>query len=71
MERSQLTGAALMVASVFQLILFLWGMARKSYAVLALPMLGILTMISVLAFWIGWTMLTSETDIEEEEPLGP
>lgn len=71
MERSQLTGAVLIVASVFQLILFLWGTARKSYAALALPVLGILTVVSVLAFWIGWTMLTSETEIEDEEPLGP
>ena len=69
MERSQLTGAVIMVASIFQVILFLCGAARKSYAVLALPLFGLLSATSVLAFWIGWTMFTSETEIEDEVSL--
>ena len=69
MERSQLTGALIMLGAVFQMIVFLWAVARRSYMAIALPMMGALVTISALAFWIGWTMFTSEAEPEEEFEL--
>jgi hypothetical protein len=66
MERSQLTGALIMVGAIFQMILFLWSVARKSYMAVALPMMGAIAAVSALAFWIGWTMFTAEEEPEEE-----
>ena len=68
MERSQLTGALIMLGAAFQMVLFLWAMTRKSYMAVALPVMGALAAVSALAFWIGWTMFTAE--IEEMEELG-
>jgi uncharacterized membrane protein YesL len=66
MDRTQMAGAFIMFGAVAQMILFLWGAARKSYAALALPVMAALGGISALAFWIGWTMLTTEAELEEE-----
>jgi hypothetical protein len=72
MDRSQRTGLMLMGGGVLQMLLFLAGVSRKSYAALALPLLGAISVISGLAFWIGWTMFTTEPDLgEEEEELPP
>jgi len=65
MERSQLTGVLIMAGAVLQMMLFLWAAARRSYMAVALPVLGVLAAISALAFWIGWTMFTSESELEE------
>jgi hypothetical protein len=66
MERSQQTGVLIMAGAVLQMMLFLWAAARRSYMAVALPVMGALAAISVLAFWIGWTMFTSESELEEE-----
>ena len=73
MERSQTTGLIIMIAAVFQMVLFLWAMLRRSYLAVALPVLSALVAISALAFWIGWTMFTAEDEeLEEaEEGLSP
>ena len=66
MERSQLTGALIMAGAVLQMMLFLWAAARRSYMAVALPVMGALAALSALAFWIGWTMFTTESELEEE-----
>jgi hypothetical protein len=66
MDRTQMAGAFIMFGAVSSMILFMWGAARKSYAALALPVMAALGGISALAFWIGWTMLTTEAELEEE-----
>ena len=75
MERSQKTGLIIMIAAVFQMVLFLWAMLRRSYLAVALPMMGALAAVSTLAFWIGWTMFTAESEETEESgdepPLEP
>lgn len=74
MDRSQRTGLILMAAGALQLLVFLGGIARKSYAALALPILAAVSVASGLAFWIGWTMFTTEPDLgdahdeEDHEP---
>ena len=66
MERSQQTGVLIMAAAVLQMLLFLWAAARRSYMAVALPVMVALAAISALAFWIGWTMFTTESELEEE-----
>lgn len=66
MERSQQMGALIMAAAVLQMLLFLWAAARRSYMAVALPIMAALAAISALAFWIGWTMFTTESELEEE-----
>jgi hypothetical protein len=41
-------------------------MTRKSYAAVALPVGAALAVVSALAFWIGWTMFTGESDDLED-----
>jgi hypothetical protein len=65
-ERSRQLGQALMALSVMQLLAFLFGAARKSYAALALPVFLGLTVVSGLAFWVGWTMAAAQWDDEAE-----
>jgi uncharacterized membrane protein YesL len=59
-------GALIMAAAVLQMLLFLWAAARRSYMAVALPIMAALAAISALAFWIGWTMFTTESELEEE-----
>jgi hypothetical protein len=66
MEGSQRLGAIIMVASVFELVLFIWAVSRRSYLALALPITLILGALNALAFWIGWTMFTAAEEEEEE-----
>jgi hypothetical protein len=71
MDRSQMTGAAIVAVAIVQLALFIAGVARKSYLALALPIgLGVAG-ISALAIWVGWTMMTTETDLPEPEEEAP
>ena len=66
MERSQMTGVLIMAGAVLQMMLFLWAAARRSYMAVALPVMSALAAISALAFWIGWTMFSTESELEEE-----
>ena len=73
MDRSRLTGTVLMVVMAAQVVLFLIGAARKSYAALAIPIALLVTFLSVLGFWVGWTLASMEDDLTglefEAEPL--
>lgn len=64
MEGSQRLGAIIMLASVLEMVVFLWAVSRRSYLAVALPVTLILGALNALAFWIGWTMFTAT---EEEE----
>ena len=66
MERSQQTGLVIMIVSAFQFLLFFRAVMRRSYMAVALPVLSALAVVSVLAFWIGWTMFTGEAEDMEE-----
>lgn len=64
MERTRLTGAILMGAVVLELLLFLRGLSRRSYAALALPAALLVFIISALAFWIGWNLYEMPDELE-------
>jgi len=65
MERSQTTGVLIMAGAVLQMMIFLWAATRRSYMAVALPMMAALAALSAFAFWIGWTMFTTESELEE------
>ena len=67
MDRSQATGVAIIAVATLQLLLFLVGAVRKSYAAVAVPVALVLTGVSALAIWVGWTMMTTETDLPESD----
>ncbi|MCH7577034.1 MAG: hypothetical protein IH822_04475 [Chloroflexi bacterium] len=66
MEGSQRLGAIIMLAAMFEMVVFLWAVSRRSYLAVALPVTLVLGSLNALAFWIGWTMFTA---VEEEEEL--
>ena len=68
MNRGNNTGMLLMAGAVLEMLLFLYGAMRKSYLALALPVTAAMATVTVLTFWLGWTMLTME---DEEEALAP
>jgi hypothetical protein len=58
----------LMIGAALEMLLFLYGALRRSYLALALPVTMAMTAVTVLTFWLGWTMLTME---EEEDDSAP
>ena len=67
MGRSHQLGMFLMIGAALQMLIMLIGTARRSYLVIALPVLAAAGVISALAFWVGWTMATTEADLAELE----
>lgn len=71
-ERSRQMGGVLMAAACLQFALFALGLSRRSYAAVAIPVAGVLAVISALAFWVGYTMATNEwddADFGDPDPL--
>ncbi len=66
MEGSQRLGAIIMLAAIFEMVVFLWAISRRSYLAVALPVTLVLGSLNALAFWIGWTMFTAVEEEEEE-----
>lgn len=67
MERSRAVGALIIAGAALQMLFFLIAAARRSYMAVALPVMGGLSIISALALWVGWTMMTAEPELEELE----
>jgi hypothetical protein len=63
MDRSRQLGMFLMIAASVQALVMLVGTMRRSYMVIALPVLAATGLISALAFWVGWTMVNTEAEI--------
>ncbi len=67
MGRSQQLGMFIMIGAAVQMLIMLIGTLRRSYLVIALPVLGAAGLISALAFWVGWTMMNTEPELAELE----
>ncbi|MGI8549263.1 MAG: hypothetical protein ACR2PL_00475 [Dehalococcoidia bacterium] len=67
MDRSRLTGGLIMVGAAIELLLFIFGLVRKSYLAIAVPVAAAMAALSALAFWVGWTMVTTPADMPEPE----
>lgn len=70
MNRAQTTGIILIAGAALQLLLFVYGAARKSYLALALPVSAAMLALTALTAWVGWTMMTMEEEIDEP-PVAP
>jgi len=67
MERTQLFGLLIISGTAMEMIFFLWGIVRRSYMAVALPVLGAMMALNLLTIWVGWTMLTTEPEMSEAE----
>jgi hypothetical protein len=67
MGRSKQLGTILMIVAAAQGLFMLVGAMRRSYLVIALPVLGAVGAVSALMFWVGWTMANTEPDLAELE----
>ena len=65
MNRAQATGLALMVGAALELLLFLYGVVRRSYIALALPVTTAMLAVTALTLWLGYTMATMEEEPED------
>jgi hypothetical protein len=67
MERSRQVGMFLMFGASLQMLVMLLGMMRRSYLVIALPVMAATGLVCALAFWVGWTMMNTEPELAELE----
>lgn len=67
MGRSKQLGTFLMIGAAAQALIMLIGTMRRSYLAIALPVLAAVSLISALAFWVGWTLANTEPDLAELE----
>lgn len=67
MGRSRQLGMFLAIGAAVQMLVMLIGTMRRSYLVIALPVLAAVGVVSALAFWVGWTMMNTEPDLAELE----
>jgi len=67
MGRSKQLGTILMMVAAVQGLFMVVGTLRRSYLVIALPVLGAVGVVSALMFWVGWTMANTEPDLAELE----
>lgn len=65
MQNTQSLGPVLMAVSALQMLLLTFGVLRRSYYAVALPVLAAAGVVSALLFWIGYTMATMEADLAE------
>jgi hypothetical protein len=70
MSRAQTTGIVLIAGAIIDLLLFFYGLARRSYLALALPVMMAMFAITALTIWVGWTMMTMEEE-DDEAPVQP
>jgi hypothetical protein len=67
-RRAQNTGMFLIVGAALEMLLFVYGVLRRSYMALALPVTMAMAAVTVLTIWLGWTMLTMPEEEEEAPP---
>ncbi|HEY7270985.1 MAG TPA: hypothetical protein VH951_14265 [Dehalococcoidia bacterium] len=70
-DRAQTTGKLLIAGAALQMLLFLYGTARRSYLALALPVTAAMTAVTILTLWLGWTMLSMQPEEDEAPPVTP
>ena len=62
LQETRRAGQALRAAAGLSLLLFLAGAAKRSYAVLAIPVFAAVAAAAGMAFWVGYTMATTNWD---------
>jgi hypothetical protein len=64
---SRKMGGLIIAGAVLELLAFLYGLSRRSYLAVAVPVAVAMAGLAALAVWVGWTMLTVEADMPEPE----
>lgn len=67
MGQSRQLGMILMIGAALDMLIMTVGVMRRSYLVIALPVLAMVGLISALTFWVGWTIANTEDDLAELE----
>jgi hypothetical protein len=67
MGRSQQLGMIMMAVAAVQMLIVVIGAMRRSYLVIALPVVTAVGVVSALTFWVGWTMANTEPELAELE----
>lgn len=67
MGRSQQLGTFIAIGAALQMLIVTIGVMRRSYMVIALPVLVVTAVASAAAFWVGWTMANTQPDLAELE----
>ena len=67
MQRSRQLGLFIMIGSSVAMLIMLVGFLRRSYLIIALPVVAGVGVITALAFWVGWTMANTEPELAELE----
>jgi len=67
MGRSRQLGTFLMIGAALQMLIMVVGAMRRSYLVIALPVLAASGVVAALAFWVGWTMANTDPELAELE----
>ena len=70
-KRAQTTGWLLIAGAALQMLLFLYGAARRSYLALAVPVTAAMTAVTVLTLWLGWTMLSMQPEDDDDPAVSP
>jgi len=60
----------IVIGASVEMLVMLIGTLRRSYLVIALPVLVAMGIVSALAFWVGWTMMNTEPELAELEEEG-
>jgi hypothetical protein len=66
MNRGQKTGVILIAAAAIEMLLFLYGVMRRSYLAIALPMTAAMAALTALTFWVGYTMMMLEEEPDQD-----
>ena len=72
MGRSRQLGMFLVIGATIQALVMVVGTMRRSYLVVALPVLAATGVVSALAFWVGWTMMHTDDEmvgLEEQDAV--
>ena len=67
MGRSRQLGMFIVIGASLQMLIMVLGTLRRSYLVIALPVLAATGIVSALAFWVGWTMMNTEPELADLE----
>jgi hypothetical protein len=65
-DETRRAGQALMAGAGVAVVAFLVGAMRRSYAVLAIPVFAGIAAAAGMAFWVGYTMATTNWDDPED-----
>jgi len=69
MDKSQMFGLIIILGATVEMAVFLFGVIKRSYLALAMPLLFAMGAVNLLAVWVGWTMLTTEPELPDNQEL--